>query len=225
MTTKPKAYIVHDDDENTVVVFAISSVVARREGANEMDTSFEAVDSCRRAPQFDSFAEQGFVPAEELIAAGWWFGCQGCFRKVSTDEIAEDGLLPIYLDHGVWCSNECRDRTHERECKIREAEVAAIEDFKLRILKRFPSVEIITSNTGGAHTAPYANAYEDRGLITLKHVAVMFHFPGEKIGPACLRYDLDDGGPHVPHFVCCSGDRKAFEAFARGEPLKEQVAA
>ena len=121
-----KAFIVHDGDEKTVVVFATSGAAARRIGANEMDTDFESVESCRRAPHFDAFVSKGFVPAEELIEAGWRFECNGCSGWVDRDRVEYDAegdetdrkIVPIFEDHGVWCSAECKadyeeDRAHQ----------------------------------------------------------------------------------------------------------------
>lgn len=226
--SKRLAYKVEWDD-GAVVVFAKSSAAARRMGANELNCEFESVDLCRRAPEFDTFADRGFVPAEELIAAGWRFECNGCSNWVSTDTIAVDEsgyealdeddneipINPIYEDHGVWCSPECKAR-HFEDKRIRKGmQDAAIEDFKRRVHRRFPDVEFTT----GEHSKPHAYAYQRNGVYGLKQVVVYFTFPGQKIGPASYRWDLEDCyeliGPRPPVYTCCNGDREAFEALAR----------
>ena len=65
-----KAYSVQGD-EHGCVVFAEHNVVARREGANELNIEFGDVESCRRAPQFDQYADAGKVPVQALLDAGW----------------------------------------------------------------------------------------------------------------------------------------------------------
>ena len=75
------------DDEagagTSVVVFADHAVVARREGAIELDAEFGEV-SCRRAAHFDELAP-GPVPREVLWGAGWWFECSKCGQRASED--------------------------------------------------------------------------------------------------------------------------------------------
>ena len=66
-----KAFVVHDGDEGWSIQFAEHGVVARRNGAAELDVAFGDV-SCRREPGFDSFAATGEVPAAARLAAGWW---------------------------------------------------------------------------------------------------------------------------------------------------------
>jgi hypothetical protein len=207
---KTRAYCVTDGGDKTEVIFATNSAAARRKGANEMDIEFESVGHCRRAPEFDSFADRGFVPAEELIAAGWWFECLGCSRVVSRDW--EDELNPIYEDHGVWCTPECK-AADAQDRRIRKAmESAAIADFQRRVLKRFPGVEF----EGQQH----AYAAQRNGRYALEQVIVSFRFSGQKIAPVSYRYDncgsWSGYGPPDPHYECCVGDREAFEAFARG---------
>jgi hypothetical protein len=215
---KPRrAYCVRDNDSGSVIVFASSPAAARRQGANELDIDFETVNSCRRAAEFDAFAERGFVPCEELIAAGWRFECLGCSQQVNSDWEGEDAdgepidFNPIYEDHGVWCTPECK-AADAQDRRIRKSmELAAIEDFKRRVLRRFPCVEL----EGQQH----AFAAQRNGRYALEQVIVSFRWPGQKIAPASYRYDNCGSwtgyGPPDPHFECCSGDREAFEAFAR----------
>lgn len=78
MSTPLKAYVVHEDDEgNCAVVFATNGATARRDGANELNLSFEEVASCRRQPAFDQYAP-GPVPMHATLAAGWWHECGHC---------------------------------------------------------------------------------------------------------------------------------------------------
>jgi hypothetical protein len=70
-----KAFYTYDPDhEHCEIVFAGNRNLARQ--------SCEARDWCdyidigaRRLPHFDKYAEQGYVPKEELLKDGWWFEC------------------------------------------------------------------------------------------------------------------------------------------------------
>lgn len=72
--TRLKAYTVHGGDDGASVVFATNNATARRKGASELDLDWTEVDSCRRVPQFDSFAP-GPVPAAVLIEHDWRYEC------------------------------------------------------------------------------------------------------------------------------------------------------
>ena len=70
-----KAYTV-SDDEGSVVRYAQHAVVARRDGACELDEDFGYV-TCRRAPEFDHFYPHG--PSDlQKFENGWWFECSFC---------------------------------------------------------------------------------------------------------------------------------------------------
>ena len=79
MHDRMKAFQVNDAEGHSVVVFAKHNASARREGANELNIGFESVDSCRRAPCFDCYADRGSVPTALLIEHGWWFECCHCY--------------------------------------------------------------------------------------------------------------------------------------------------
>jgi hypothetical protein len=227
--TGKKAFVVRDNDSGTVVVFDKRAVSARRHGANELDIEFYAVESCRRAPEFDEYAGQGFVPARVLIEHGWRFECNGCCTWVDSDLEGYDEddepirLHPVYENHGVWCSPECKAAYEEDRRVRKELQAAAIADFKRRVLKRFPGV---TFEDGSFKEHAYAQ-HNSAGIYGMEQIVVNFDFPGRKIGAASYRYDLNLSeqwslvGPRAPYFVCCNGDKEAFESFARGEPLND----
>lgn len=96
-----KAYSVQGD-EHGVVVFAGHSVVARREGANELNEEFGGV-TCKRAPEFDEYAAAGKVPVKAMLAAGWWWECQSCGRHVYEDDCC-------IHDDVAYCCEACRDK-------------------------------------------------------------------------------------------------------------------
>lgn len=97
LTLKPLVAYSVQADEYGCIRFARSGAQARREGANEMDIDWEAIVSCRRAPQFDALAP-GPVPDEALWKSGWRFLCCQC--ECSATE-----------DFGVWSGGQpyCED--------------------------------------------------------------------------------------------------------------------
>lgn len=97
-----KAFSVQGDEFGTVV-FAHSGVVARREGANELNIEFEDVESCRRAPGLDRYAAAGHVPWRVLVEEHGWRQCCGyCERPVDSDD---DGRVWVGDDQ-VYCTQE-----------------------------------------------------------------------------------------------------------------------
>ena len=176
-----------------------------------------------------------------LIESGWRFECEGCSRWVNSDLEGyhafhgRKGLLerlirlkPVYGPRSVYCCPSCKTRSEKDKRTCKEMETAVIEDFKARVLKRFPGVAF---TKGDGYGGPHAYANKENDLYVIRQVIVHFGFPGQKIAPATFRFDMNCQenpaliGPRAPQFWCRSGDRDAFEAFARGEPLKEQVAA
>ena len=102
-----KAYTVREADEGRcVVVFAASGAEARRLGGYKLYLSFEEVDSCVRAPEFDAYADAGKVPPLVAIAHGWWFECDHCGHKVDSDGEGPEGeeLHPVADGERVYCN-------------------------------------------------------------------------------------------------------------------------
>lgn len=112
-----KAYHVQGD-EYGVIRFASSNVVARREGANELDEEFNAV-SCKRIPAADKYAPDASVPTKALVEEfGWWQECGYCNHHV--DNEVEDR---VWDGDSVYCSAECNGR-HINRLMDYEAEFA-----------------------------------------------------------------------------------------------------
>ena len=74
-----KAWVVTTpNEENSCVVFAETRGQARRMGQSDLGSFDEYMDyDCRRAKQFDSFAETGEVPVAVLLKDGWNYDCFG----------------------------------------------------------------------------------------------------------------------------------------------------
>lgn len=102
-----KAFQVQDNGEgHGCIMFAEHRATAQRNGANELDREFNEV-WCRRAPEYDAYAERGSVPKDVLLLSGWWFTChaKGCGRIAHEAE----GCEPVVDGDAVYCSRECHD--------------------------------------------------------------------------------------------------------------------
>lgn len=101
-----KAYSVQGN-EYGVIAFASSNVVARREGANELNIEFSDVESCRRLPELDGYAGRpGGVPWRLLVEEhDWSQECGHCQRRVYSDQPAR-----VWVADQVYCSAEHQDR-------------------------------------------------------------------------------------------------------------------
>jgi hypothetical protein len=194
-----KAYRVDVEthDAFSCIVFATNSAAARRDGANELDSCWEDVESCRRAPSYDQYAP-GPVPNDVLIADGWWFECHGCTTTVSDDSFrAADGSV---IDEGtyvvraqqVFCSQECLARHDASERMNVDAQAALIE----LVETKFPGCKIESVHV-------YGNKLEaskpGHGVKCLAY----FTFPGAQ---GFSEYRFGDG-PYVPKM-----DLESFEA-------------
>lgn len=130
-TLPPKAFCVTDEAEGrSVVVFAKHNIVARRQGAGELDTEFDSV-SCRRAPNFDSFYP-GPVPVATKLQAGWHFECCHCQKQVTSQS------SHAIVDEAVYCCNECAQATSAKK----NADDAHMSSFKEKISGQAPFASV-----------------------------------------------------------------------------------
>lgn len=137
-----RAYIVREVyGDGCCVRFAAFNVVARREGANELDAEFGAVE-CSRYPDFDQYAETG-VPDPVLVDHGWWFNCMHCGRKICNDPTDDDGesieLDPQYLGNRVFCTPTC----HQAFDAERQAEQARADAAEQIAKEKWPGIEVV----------------------------------------------------------------------------------
>lgn len=139
-----KAYTVTDDYEGEcVIIFAERSVVARREGANELNAEFGEV-TCRRAQWADEYAP-GPVPVEAQInRGGFWFECScGCGRRIDSDEgqaqdADENPMDPIYGGGGVYWNAGCKSADERRQREEQERDAHDQAYARAAVLARFP---------------------------------------------------------------------------------------
>ena len=115
MNTKPKlAYIVRQQ-EASAVVFATSPAAARRIGANEIDSTFEEVDSCCRAKDLDKYAYADFGTDRVMIEEhSWKFECNECFDLVhqGTENRCYDGGGSVFCSPACLGGHEVRMNHH-----------------------------------------------------------------------------------------------------------------
>lgn len=150
MDKQLKAYVVREPDEGHCrIVFATRNVVARREGAAELNIEFEEVESCTRAPWADQYAP-GPVPVQAMIEAGWWYECEcGCGRRIDNgegqhniDADGDDGELnpmdPVYFDHGVYWNQKCIDAENEYRRQQAEAKARDQAEVEAAVREKFP---------------------------------------------------------------------------------------
>lgn len=205
-----KAYLVQCDflDENNATIrFADRNVVARREGANELDVEFQDV-TCVRQPGYDEYAP-GPVPLSVLVNNGWWQECFGCGLRLECglghthdgDEIEVD-----MVDHGSWlyCTPACRDRDLEKRDLEKRIEAATVQYLEVELLRRLPGAEIL--DDAGQFTT---HVYVDRGEA--RQGRISFTFPGSK--HKASGFQFNDGGE--PDFYVPLGDHDAFQAWAK----------
>lgn len=74
----------YDIDATNCVVFAETHGKARALAARELECDFTSIESCRRAPKLDKYAEQGRLTDHDYINEGWSVGCPKCGTQ--TDE-------------------------------------------------------------------------------------------------------------------------------------------
>lgn len=221
-----KAFSVLEHGEYTGgIVFAKSGIAARRLGANEYADGDSSYVDCRRAAWADKYADSGVVPVGVMIARGWHFECAGCGHRVDLDYLDE---RDIYLEDVqgtqnsmVFCTPLCEAQHELHRAEAKHRETRWIRRFQKIIKRRFPDAEIVKDD-GSMRPHAYASKSRD-GVWRIEQIAVDFNWPGMKIGPATLRIGMHTDWtvrPSVtrrtkPHWTCCSGDREAFEAYAK----------
>jgi hypothetical protein len=201
---KIKAYEVRDSDEgNCVIAFATNSAAARREGADELCTDWESIESCTRKPAYDIYAP-GPVPVMELLNDGWWFECSHCGRRVTSDmadDLDDDGLDPAdfvpepHGNHSVFCSANCAAKHYAHRRANEHAKADLLELFDAR----FPGATVQRVQVYGQKLEP---SPPKGGTLC----SVDFTFPGAQYGGTWIFGDSD-------HAHISSIDVEAFHAW------------
>lgn len=198
----------NDEPEDTMIVFARSSIEAKRRWANEHgdgDKFITGISACRR-PQWDAFAP-GPVPRLELIDAGWWMECENCCVRISSDyigtsepytdsysqadwaferEYGPDLTLPVMEPYEpkagrIWCNKACHDRDMAERSRIKRMATKAQKIVEAWALKTYPGVEIMRGEEGFM-LDPNVSVHRDLGYLLIYSVRVPITFPGTKYG-------------------------------------------
>lgn len=125
-----KAYSVQGYEAGTIV-FASNSATARRIGASEIGQDWEDIESCRRAPWADTYAQDRRVPPLVMINHGWWFECCHCGTQVSDDSSHYDDddneipHEPVAEGQLIYCTPACRDAEHRDRAERKARKEAA----------------------------------------------------------------------------------------------------
>lgn len=207
----------NNDPEEDMIIFAKSSIEAKRRWANEHGDGdgYIAGISAKRYKGWDQFSP-GPVPALEMIADGWWFECEGCCRRINQDAIDwgldEDdagGPAPAMLPyepkpHRIWCSRECHDSDMAERRRIKRAKARAIRVVQAQVLRRYPGVVLKTGDH--AHYADVQCDETAKGRLLVHDVRIGFVLPGMKHGGLCFaisdekwrRASVELVGPALP---------------------------
>lgn len=192
------------DPEDTEIIFAKSSVEAKRRWSNEHGDGDRHIAgiSAKRRPEWDSFAP-GPVPYLELLDAGWWVECHGCGVRISGEDIGSsepytdgytyadwaltreygpDLTLPVLDPYeprpgAIWCRKACHDDDMTKRSRIKRMTAKAIDLVSAEVRRRWPGVEI---DAARAHV--YVNRDSSCDYLLIHDVRVFFKSPGMKYG-------------------------------------------
>jgi hypothetical protein len=179
-----------EDEEGADIVFAKDEDTAKQIGASKFWSKAEYI-SAERAPQWNQFAELGYVPAKDLIEDGWRLTCHYCDKDVDSDEWDYDSDTRLHLVYDckvVFCSQSCHDQHHhERDvAKVRMSQAKAI------LLSKYPGIYDLRVHSSGSNYPTYAN----------------FNAPGCQ-----YRIEWASNDPHVVYVV--QADQSAWAEFKR----------
>jgi len=195
MSRKPlKAYVVREDGEGgCAIVFADKGATARRDGGNELNLSFEEVDSCRREPAFDQYTP-GPVPLHATLAAGWWHNCQHCevrFTEEGRDDWEEVereyAFEPVQdANHNNYCCPACMMEQWAERRERQARENAAIEAAFIR----WP--EALEASAGRYRKTWPEQGDEMRASVTLPGVKYPVHWVPGAATVSVSQCDVED---------------------------------
>lgn len=198
------------DPENIEIIFAKSSIEAKRRWSNEHGDGdkFIAGIGAKRKPHWDQYAP-GPVPSLELIDEGWWMECHGCGVKLDSDvigtsdpytdgygptdwaldrEYGPDLTLPVCEPYepkpgSLFCNRACHEREMAERRRIKRMQAKALDIVRGEVQRRFPGVVI---DEGGATLSSRHHVYASRdsscGYLLIQDVRVSFKCPGMKYG-------------------------------------------
>lgn len=112
MSKKLKAYQVQEEygEANAIIIFADKNVVARLEGAEELNAEFGHV-SCKRAEWADRYTSHDEIPIKEFLDHDWWFECSNCGSYITKEENLN---YFINSENMPFCNIHCHNKYIER---------------------------------------------------------------------------------------------------------------
>lgn len=206
-----KCFLVEgsNDPEDTEIIFAKSSIEAKRRWSNEHGDGDRFITgiSAKRKPHWDKHAP-GPVPSLELIDEGWWMECHGCGVRIDSDaigtsdpytdgygyeewaldrEYGPDLTLPVCEPYEpepgmIFCTRACHDREMAERRRIKRMQAKAVEIVRAEVLRRFPGVEIEIDKSSYPGWHVYATRDSSCGYLLVHDVRVGFKCPGMQYG-------------------------------------------
>lgn len=210
MTMESKAYVVSEEYEGTcAIVFANSSAAARREGAAQLNMTFEEVDSCRRAQWADGFSKDGKIPIEAALDNGFWVECDHCGERL--DYLRDEGFaVPVGTFGGhAYCTPACEHAEAISRADRRLCEAFGREVIKHKLRTMYGG-QLSPCLYGGIFS-PYVYVSRDSGDLQIFELGLDFKFTGGKYDGR-LRYKRCEE-PDPWHATIARGDLDAWEQF------------
>lgn len=128
------AYQMDDDDGGSEIVFFANDQAACK---------FYDCDSVDRAPEFDKWENEKFIPPLAYLEDGWFLYCTECERRSDDEEEFDSEGEPIepvidtFKGAFYFCCDNCL-KTFERDrAKVK----ADQEDFKVELRSIFPETQ------------------------------------------------------------------------------------
>lgn len=206
MAKKIVAWQVNEPSEgHSCIVFHHHGLAAKREGSEVLGEDFEYVD-CFRAPHFDQFAEQGFVPVIEMLKAGWWFECVHCGNHITEDDSRdEDEVTPldkvVTTKRHAYCNQTCKDAYDDQV----QQHNLKFEAFKANVLKARPDLDF----------------YKFSGEWPQLTLVASFKFPGAQYGGSVR----DQRAEGVLEWYITNADQKAWDQYEANRSEVSEVLA
>lgn len=206
MAKKIRAWQVNEPSEgHSCIVFHHHALAARREGAGELGEDFECVE-CFRVPQFDRFADQGYVPVIELLKSGWWFECVNCGNRITDDDDRdEEEVTPldkvITTKRHAYCNQQCKDNYDDQ---IKQHNLK-FEKFKADVMKARPDLDFYS----------FTGEWPQLTLIA------QFKFPGAQYGGSVR----DQRAEGKFKWYIANGDKQAWDEYEDNRKQSGEVTA
>lgn len=217
------AFAVHDttdSDGEGCIVFAKTSIEAKRRAMRWLDHDEIAGLSAKRAKWADVHEAAGVVPAADMVAHGWTLTCTGCDQQIfdTVTRYGDDGeeyeveTDPCGSQHSAYCAPDCRARDLAQRDRRRRGNRRCFELFKRELARKLPGAAILPDDSDDHHR--YFGRHSKSGFDRALCFVVAFDFPGCRHAHAKYRYDLDyDDTRGKRRVMVANGDLDAWTAW------------